>query len=251
MKIFIVNLQRDHKKRANMTSLLESSGFDYEFFNAVDGNLIYENNFNKCYKGLALPLSETHLTKGEIGCALSHLFLYKKMVKENIPIALILEDDVIFDLERLRQCLIGIEKRKQRKTIYLLNEGLTYLKTTGFNFKNFAFRKYVSGNGTYGYVIDKEAAEVLSNFIVPIRFEADFWRAFFYAVNVNVLVVTPAIIFNNDIHQSQSNIELERLHMRQHRSEAQASQFKRECKTLRYKIWNPLFKIFRFLTRTN
>ena len=39
------------------------------------------------------------MTKGEIGCALSHLKIYQKTVDEDIPYALILEDDTLFDTE--------------------------------------------------------------------------------------------------------------------------------------------------------
>ena len=35
------------------------------------------------------------LTPGELGCSLSHIRLWEKMVKENIPEVLILEDDLL------------------------------------------------------------------------------------------------------------------------------------------------------------
>ena len=41
------------------------------------------------------------MNKGEIGCALSHINLYKKIVSDKLSYAIILEDDVEFD-ERLK-----------------------------------------------------------------------------------------------------------------------------------------------------
>lgn len=45
---------------------------------------------------------------GEIGCGLSHIKIYQKMVEENIPCACILEDDIII-LDGFKEKLEQIE----------------------------------------------------------------------------------------------------------------------------------------------
>ena len=45
----------------------------------------------------------TNINPGERGCFISHLRVYKEMVENNIPMALIFEDDVIFDNKDSKQ----------------------------------------------------------------------------------------------------------------------------------------------------
>jgi GR25 family glycosyltransferase involved in LPS biosynthesis len=44
------------------------------------------------------------MTKGGIGCALSHYNVYKKIVKDKIKKCLILEDDIIINTNFINKC---------------------------------------------------------------------------------------------------------------------------------------------------
>jgi len=80
-----------------MEKELDRFGVDYSFFPAVDGNKLTREE-RWCYSlGRALALKGRPLTNEEIGCALSHVRVYEKMVAENIKELLILEDDCIFE----------------------------------------------------------------------------------------------------------------------------------------------------------
>jgi GR25 family glycosyltransferase involved in LPS biosynthesis/tetratricopeptide (TPR) repeat protein len=88
---FVVNLLRRTDRKEAVEVAFEKQGItDYEFFEAVDGktlevseeiaNLFIGNDFGN--------------RRGVIGCALSHLTLWKQLVKDNAPFYTIYEDDI-------------------------------------------------------------------------------------------------------------------------------------------------------------
>jgi glycosyl transferase family 25 len=85
-KIFIISLQKSAHRREYINKLFNHNHIEFEFFDAFDGSLHIQNNFEIKF----------NLTNGELGCLYSHLLLYKKIQKENISEALVLEDDIIF-----------------------------------------------------------------------------------------------------------------------------------------------------------
>lgn len=64
------------------------NGVEFEFFKGVDGRLVDKKMYED--KG-------SRLTYGQLGCALSHLEICKKMINEDIDIALVMEDDCDFN----------------------------------------------------------------------------------------------------------------------------------------------------------
>ena len=92
--ILVINLARSKERRVYMQEQLDAFGVCYEFYPAVDGNALtpqqraHYSEEESIHHYYALP-------DVEIGCALSHLQIYKKMVAEDIAELLILEDDVV------------------------------------------------------------------------------------------------------------------------------------------------------------
>lgn len=93
MKTFVINLERreDRKKWFD-----ENNKIDYILFKAFDGENISHDILKKryfdTYKDWIDPINKTHLTKGEIGCFLSHYTLWLTCLTLGEPI-LIFEDD--------------------------------------------------------------------------------------------------------------------------------------------------------------
>lgn len=109
-KTFIINLQRRNDKKIHMENQIQeltSLGYNinHNFFNAIDGNndqILSLIHFN-CYNWFD-PTTGKAITKGEIGCALSHYHIWLEIVKlvESDQLSskcnvMILEDDVIFN----------------------------------------------------------------------------------------------------------------------------------------------------------
>jgi glycosyl transferase, family 25 len=95
MRCFVINLDTDTGRMSHMHDQLLSLDIPYTRLSGVRGSLLTvdqttelcDQNKSTIYNGAALSL-------GEIGCAASHMALYKQIVAENIPYALVLEDDV-------------------------------------------------------------------------------------------------------------------------------------------------------------
>ncbi|WP_346287144.1 glycosyltransferase family 25 protein [Zoogloea sp.] len=86
MHIFVINLERDGARRAQILSHLKGLGLDAEVLPAVEGAKLPPE---------ALPAG-THpgLSGGEIGCYLSHVRFWETVVERGLPHAIVLEDDV-------------------------------------------------------------------------------------------------------------------------------------------------------------
>ncbi len=96
--VFVISLARATDRRKRMTSRLNQAGVKFEIVDAVDGetmnmNLIKPRLIDDLIKLRGLPKTTT----GAIGCFLSHYNLWARMIEEQIPFALILEDDSIWD----------------------------------------------------------------------------------------------------------------------------------------------------------
>ena len=96
MKIFVINLRSATEKRETMKNTLDKYTKEYIFFDAINGKQLKDSEY-KINLNWMNPWNNTHTTYGEVGCALSHYTLWKKMVDENIEQALILEDDIVIN----------------------------------------------------------------------------------------------------------------------------------------------------------
>ena len=112
--IWIINLKQDKKKRQILEKQIENLSLTYNFLESVDGNHLENINF-KVLKKWKEPFTGKQITKGEIGCALSHIKLWKK-VPENKYI-IILEDDVILTKEFEEKLVLYMEYLIENKHI--------------------------------------------------------------------------------------------------------------------------------------
>ena len=95
MRVFLVNLRADSGRLAAADRQLRALGVPYERFEAVDGRAldarVRARAFSRfrwwCANGRAAMA-------GEIGCALSHQGLYRRMLAEGWPSMCVMEDDV-------------------------------------------------------------------------------------------------------------------------------------------------------------
>lgn len=98
IKIFIINLKQDTQKRMHMQKLCKQYALKVEFIDAIYGKDLSKDEIVKVYDDKkAKKTLNRSLSFGEIGCALSHKYIYKKMIDENIKNAIIFEDDIQFD----------------------------------------------------------------------------------------------------------------------------------------------------------
>lgn len=96
-KIFVIHLERDeYRKKSIETQFVKEGITNYEWIHAIDGQNEDLNKYDfKVIPDWVDPYSSKIMTKGEIGCALSHYLIWKRMVEEKYDNVLILEDDII------------------------------------------------------------------------------------------------------------------------------------------------------------
>lgn len=82
-KIYYINLERRPDRNEQCIEELNKHNVIAERFNAIDGNLLVNNNWKH--------------SMGNLGCVNSHLNLIKKAKENKYKNVLILEDDVVFD----------------------------------------------------------------------------------------------------------------------------------------------------------
>lgn len=100
-RIFMINLLRRPERRVRMEQSFKEIGLQVEHIAAVDGNELTSEYLDeigvKFLPGYSDPFQHRPMTKGEIGCFLSHFSIWEKQVLEKLDEVLVLEDDIRFE----------------------------------------------------------------------------------------------------------------------------------------------------------
>lgn len=99
--IYMINLERRPERRRKMERSFKELGLVVEHVAAFDGQELTDDFLSELgvrfLPGYADPFHGRPMTKGEIGCFLSHFYIWERMSKDNIYEALVLEDDIRFE----------------------------------------------------------------------------------------------------------------------------------------------------------
>ncbi|XP_069050471.1 procollagen galactosyltransferase 2 [Lepisosteus oculatus] len=110
-EIFLINLKRRADRRDRMLRTLEALGIDTTVTEAVDGKALNTSQIQalgiEMLPGYKDPYSSRVLTRGEIGCFLSHHYTWTQVVERGLQRVLVLEDDVRFE-PRFKRRLMAI-----------------------------------------------------------------------------------------------------------------------------------------------
>ncbi|MBN8521582.1 MAG: glycosyltransferase family 25 protein [Alphaproteobacteria bacterium] len=97
--VFVISLSGALDRREKIKSRLDAQNIPFIFFDAVDGRSFdvpslpfYDGTRRRAFFG-------RDMTGGEIGCLLSHKQIAQKMINEEIPFAVVLEDDAVLQPE--------------------------------------------------------------------------------------------------------------------------------------------------------
>lgn len=186
--IFVVSLARATERRATITAHLRGLGLDFTLMDAVDGRAMSEAE----RQALSPPGVEWH--PGVVGCYMSHLQIYEKMLTESIEIALILEDDAELNPEfspalhaglaskEFDYCFLDGHPQNPDGAIYY--DASDSIQLYG---KFRANRTHAGLGGTHAYLITRAAAERRMAHALPIIQPIDVYahlpyRPRFYAM---------------------------------------------------------------------
>lgn len=220
-KVYIVSMLNQKDRRVFISNQLENLDIEYVFFDAinvsVDPEYLSYVDLNKTYQ-----INGRELSKGEIGCSLSHYFIYKDIVENSIHYALVLEDDAILN-KNLKKFIEGEILESKEWDVILLGYSKVskneYSKVNCFNpIGKLIYNKEtkvgrVAKNttcGTVGYLISLSGANKLLELKVSGNTVADNWPYFEKNGNLKIFHCRPFLVFE-DFLNLESSIENERL----------------------------------------
>jgi glycosyl transferase family 25 len=197
MKIFVINLEQEAERRKEMRRQLDALGAAFEFVAAVDGRSLSAVELAENYDTAKAKREREVMTLPEIGCALSHLAVYRKVVAENLPGALILEDDAKLSGDTLTvanrlSALIPPDEAR----VVLLNHVPRYLRRSRMPLT--ATHSLVQPHSlcwcAHGYFVTRTAAARLLDKLHPVWITIDHWRRVQETDAVTVSAVTPFVV---------------------------------------------------------
>jgi len=160
---YIISLEHRYDRRKHIVKEINDNGIRFKFFTATDGERLTKADLKYITKR-----SKTNLSKGSIGCAISHIKIWESIsTQDSNNIFLILEDDVILLPNFVTKFKILLSELP-------VNFDLIYIG--GFNnrgrdiqyFVNkYLFKSYNPRRGFYSYIINPKSAKKLIDLIKP------------------------------------------------------------------------------------
>lgn len=231
IKAFVISLEnRNDRYEYIAKNYIHNTIYDLEIIKAYDGkninnnstnyNLLkdtflnsIENNKNKNINNYNY-LYINNFTLGEIGCFVSHIGVWKKMINENIEQALIFEDDCIFNINfnnRLKYILEN-EMPPDYNILWIGGKmGDNYINNkNNIISNNIAIKKEEHPYCTFSYIITNKCAQLLLRYI-DTEFKGNlgvdyFMDEFLTKNNISQHIVYPFITYsiydNNSIFRS-------------------------------------------------
>lgn len=209
LKAFVINLPRHATRRAFMEMQCQSHGLNHEIFDGVEGAKLAPEALAQQYDASrAQRVYGRELTLGEVGCALSHLAVYREIVDRQLPFALILEDDALIGNHTRAVCRRLLEKLSpDEPTVVLLIHTQKY--TAWGSAKLSRLHRLVRTRDAFcghAYVVTQAAARALLDELTPVHAPADCWNALRQRGTIQLLSVVPYCVGHSG-HALDSSIE--------------------------------------------
>jgi glycosyl transferase family 25 len=192
---------RAPERQKFMVQQLKKLHIDFDLFQAIDGRsakfitrlegvprIKYSNSWDR---------QPRELLNTEIACALSHQAVYKLIVKEKIPYALILEDDVVLT-KKLALFLEYFPKfilvHTDIELINLFSDSPGKIILPKIFPHHFLFQFTRMPNRSSAYIITNSGARKMIENFLPIRMPADDLLGRFEITSINGLGLYPHIV---------------------------------------------------------
>jgi len=182
MKCFVVNLDRDKERLETTRAMFSSAGMDFERIDAVDARAMTAAELHKACPRFRFYIANARRVKpGEIGCALSHRKTWATVVERNLPLAAVFEDDILVDMDVLKNHLAAVEAANDPAvpTVWLMNHGLPKpdrMESAWYDVREADGRVWAWG--AYCYALNTAAARRLVELLTPMANVCDAWSTF-------------------------------------------------------------------------
>jgi glycosyl transferase family 25 len=204
LKIFVINLDRAIARRTAIESQLKDLNLDFEIFPAISpssANEIQKDYY--CSQSQAKKILARTMTFGELGCALSHISIYQKMLRDNLKEALILEDDAKCS-ERTPEILEQLSENRNWEMVLLGHWSLNQDSMRKGSELSLVGRELICDRiigrpaefslGAHAYAVKRSAAIKLLKYFTPIRMPADYVTGGAEMALVDLKLISPPVV---------------------------------------------------------
>ncbi|GAB3371828.1 glycosyltransferase family 25 protein [Spongiibacter taiwanensis] len=223
VECYVINLERDRQKKSYMEELLSNLGVSAVFFHAIDGSLIKPSQKVDLYSSIGSRAKIGRvLTSAEIGCALSHIEVYKKIILQDKKYALILEDDVIIEPDFKSVCAAAVERIENSDIIFLGSHTSSnrhkdvFLKIRGKT--QISLGRYIGypaepPYGAYAYLVSRASAKKMLEIVANLSLPIDHYTS--SSALLDIKVIKPSVIRVNSKLETLSNLNEDRYRLHQ------------------------------------
>lgn len=165
--IRIILLERDKERVEHFNNIIKIVP-NAKKFSAIDGNT---KEIEKLLEKYSIIISEDYkkVTRGQLGCTLSHISLWKWMIENNIEKSIILEDDVVIPLDfflQMKEIILELPNDFDFMYLFVHPDKFKIISKTSNNEyeinKNKIIKSYPTW-GTVGYMLTLNCAKKLLN----------------------------------------------------------------------------------------
>jgi len=201
MKIFVINLPKDVDRHAHISRQLDKLHLEYEIVPGILGAGLSPEDRHIHYNDRKAKWRQSRsLVPAEIGCALSHLKVYREIVARGIECALVLEDDVVLprDLEAfLTDCEATLDLKSP--AVWLLSPAKVRGGVAGRMLLRSGRNLFPLHSGVYtsSYILTATAAKALLAELYPVGDVADCWNRLQRYKVVDLSVAVPPLTKQN------------------------------------------------------
>jgi len=201
--ILVLTLPGDKARRAPLIEALERAGLPFELFHGVDGRQGLDERWEQEIDRAAPRQTFGHdMTDGEFACALSHREIYRMVVEQGWPGAVVLEDDAILN-KHFAAFVRG--RHYDHAELVLLDHYHARVRDMGKEIlPGVMLRRLVmSPFRTSGYSVSASAAQALLEAASPVRRFAD-WPL--DIAELGAMAVNPRIVAQPEAKPGNSHL---------------------------------------------
>lgn len=202
MHVFVINLDRNVERLDFVGKQLDRLGIQYERFPGIDGRKMSNEERKRLSSPFRSRLIQAYpIMGGVLGCALSHLAVYREIINRKFPFALIFEDDVIVS-EGFRELSEWVAEQldEERPQVALFSNWGGQMSLS-----QRAMVREKGGSCADAYLITRKAAKLILRVNSPVIYVADAWGRWVRRHGLELFRVYPTLVKQN-IDTFQSDI---------------------------------------------
>lgn len=171
---YIISAKPMNKRKERMLERFAKWGMKPNFFDAIMGNELSKEELQQ------LSATGGLLNEGEIGCVLSHLGVYQKLLESREPCVYVFEDDakITDEFIELQPQIQQFMEEQREPAVLLLYAIHGHRKACRALSPDVSIMHSLAGSRAHAYVLNRRAAQNLLKAQTPVKVEMDVWAIY-------------------------------------------------------------------------